>query len=150
MAVVEPLLEELDVTDAQWVEVSRCKAVCQARQRATKAFRKLGWTTAAIAKAIGFDPQSVRRMELAASGATPARRSHARKVRLPLVIEGRAMRATAGPRHDCIYDGACLQSLLAAFPRANPPQHASCPPACQWLTPPDRDQARYDATRRPG
>lgn len=153
MAVVAPLLEEHDVTDAEWIAVSRTKAASAVRGKAVLAFRAMGWSTAVIAKAIGFDTQSVRRTEIVARGgvvkrydAPPGGRKPVRA--LPVVVEGRAMRAEAGPRYDCIYDGACLESLLAAFPRATPPREASCTPNCQWRKPPDRDQQRYDATRR--
>jgi hypothetical protein len=151
MAVLSPILKaNAGVTIEMWVTVDRGKATATVRQQVVLALRGQGWSVSAVARAVGVDPQTVRRYDKIAHGIDPRRRAAppADRVALPVVADGPTMVARPGPRHECVYDSACLDALLRQYPRANPPSHASCPPACPWRLAPDRDEERYLATRK--
>ena len=153
-SLIQPIMARHGITLSQWHD--SIPAAQDMRAEVAHALHRHGWTTRAIARAIGVNTSTARRYL-----DRPCRVKHTID---PVLVEmgkppepvqirqtdGPTMIAKPGERRDCARESECLRTLLRSYDPHAPPPHASCPRGCPHYRAPDLDLRRYDATRRPG
>ena len=147
LAILAPVLLRHGFTAEQWAGVPRGEAAISARVDVTTLLHGLNWTKAAIGRALGVDDRMVNHY-LDLAGVDDHRRSYRQAAppparRLPGKPEHRLL-VGYGERHDCTNNRACVDEVLAAYPKSKGPERLHCPAKCSHLVKPSRDAALRD------